>query len=150
MTTQAASTARTNPILIGRPAQTAPAPIRLALNPLDALRSWPSTEPLAAIISLNPDPYSRWSIIARTAPEPINATLPAIPANNPQRCIQPAGIPTPTHIGFIPYELGHQLEPHAGIRPGPSTPAWQPITDAYIHDAHTDSWYTIGSHPELR
>ncbi len=140
-----------------------PAPIeRLdwSVNPSDALRAWPRSAPLAALVSRGASggEWARWSIFASpSSSRSIDhfAELPAEPtaAPAPDQCPFTTG-----WIGYCSYEAGRLLEPsarfHASARDDRSWPAmrWRRVEGLLAHDAWTGSWRRIGdpsSIPEL-
>ncbi len=150
-----------------------PQPISLAsLQPLEVLRAWPDTWPLASVWSGDaqgaadgPVPEPRWTILARagetvllSAPEELQATLArtalARDAADPSPCTG--------WIGWLSYDLGRTIEPaSAHAAAAHAAPTWQadrhwPLIclrrcDSYLayeHDAR--QWWLVGSGPSAR
>jgi len=138
-----------------------PRPLDWRCSPADALRRWPRSLPMAALVSGEQGPSSRWSILGvaaewRSVPHGCDRTdaLCAFHALS-QRWVLPASeAPAPPTaeipfrggwIGFLSYELASLFEPamlphgaeHAGFeRAG----GWH-CAAAAVHDAQSDRWW---------
>jgi len=130
----------------------------LGLDPLDAVERWPSSAPLAALVSCDLHPqWSRWSILASpTDFVGIDATEPA-PI---ERLREALGEPTtpaahrddPPFAGgwlvALAYHLGGAIEPRAARAgaPSPEAPAAALLRcpGAYVHDRVTGAWRIVG------
>lgn len=120
----------------------------LRATPCEVAASWPKDEPLLALIGNGGhSTWSRWSIIAPADGEHI--TLQGADALDELGVIlEQSGSESilPNWIGYLGYELGYAIEPTVGEIP---TNTW-PLVDliwcdrALIHDAETDTWWSIG------
>ena len=117
-------------------------------TPAHIAAAWPIDLPLLALIGNGThDTWSRWSIIApadgkRITLNDANAMedLGVLLSNESNTSL------LPNWIGYLGYELGYTIEPATGSLP---TNEW-PLVDliwcdrALIHDAQSDSWWSIG------
>ncbi len=120
------------------------------VTPERVIAAWPVSAPLAALTSAGQGGHARWTILAAPTehvagyPEAIEAIeLPPDP-------IRHESIPfTGGWIGYVGYEAGAIIEPHAR-HPGSDKPSTWPAAcflrcpGAYVHDAHTGRWSTVG------
>lgn len=149
------------------PAPAAPTRLGLALAPRDVLRRWPTDTPLAAIYAggssaathrrvtilaaprdtliHTPTPSSHWPDFLRTSPRAIttaSASAPPLPF-------------TSGWIGFISYDAGRLIEPHAqfarGARDDRHWPAmaWARCDTALVFDHASRSWFAAGDCTQL-
>lgn len=147
--------------------QTSPTPCssrRLAWRgtPEDAIARWPVETPLAALVSADDAPASRWSILAtptteiRRPVEQLDAADPLAPlrqALESTRGCPPSALPfTGGWVASLPYELGGLLEPRAArSASAPETESAEPpslviqrLPGAYVHDRTTGTWHVVG------
>ena len=117
-------------------------------SPAQVALSWPKDVPLVALIGNgNHQKWSRWSVIAPAIGKRITLNdkhvmedLGEILSKQGSTCL------LPNWIGYLGYELGHVIEPTTGLIP---TNEW-PLVDmvwcdcGLIHDAKTNSWWSIG------
>ena len=128
-------------------------------SPAEAMARWPDDAPLAALVSGDDGPWSRWSVLAvpgawRTMPADSSATA----ATEWLRAFagEVRGEATlPADGGWIvqlSYELGASFEPSTGAtaRDGDAWPLAQaaPIEAAAVHDARTGRWFRVGGASE--
>lgn len=133
-------------------------PLDWAARPLDVLRAWPDSAPLACLLSGgNPCPRSRWSILAAPVETLRSSAVdrdPLAPLSHLRRARRPTGeLPfVGGWIGWISYDLGRVLEPTAQS-PGPVQAArwrdWPAVElmrcpGAFVHDRKTSRWFAVG------
>ena len=124
-------------------------------TPIEAMARWPASVPLAALVSGDDGPWSRWSVLAvpgpwralQVASGPVGATG---WLRDLVRDARGEGA-LPGDGGWIlqlSYEFGAALEPATGAtaREGEVWPLAQaaPIVAAAVHDARTDRWFRVG------
>jgi anthranilate/para-aminobenzoate synthase component I len=117
-------------------------------SPTQVAQSWPKDVPLIALIGNgNHARWSRWSILAPA--DGARLTL------DDEHAMEELGTALrkkgstallPNWIGYIGYELGYCIEPTAGTPPKNSWPLVDLVwcDRALIHDATTQSWWSIG------
>lgn len=130
------------------------------ITPLEAMARWPAAVPLAALVSGDDSPWSRWSVLAVPGPWqslPAHADREACVAwlRERERCAW-----TGQSCAFegawllqLSYELGAALEPSTGAA-ARSPDAWPlaqaaPVLAAAVHDARTGRWRRVGGATDL-
>ena len=120
----------------------------LDASPAQVAASWPVDQPLLALIGNGGhSKWSRWSIIA-----PANGERVTLWGEN---ALEELGLILadkgntsllPNWIGYLGYELGYAIEPTVGSIPESDWPLIDIIwcERALVHDAQTDSWWSIG------
>lgn len=151
-----------------------PQPLDWQCSPTEAIKRWPSELPIAALVSGDRTPASRWSILGvaaewRCVPagsareQALRAFQALCPCAATRRAegVTGAGHEPPFRggwIGFLSYELASLLEPRAipsGVRGGGFELAggWH-CPAAAVHDATTGRWWWCAparrSPPRLR
>jgi anthranilate/para-aminobenzoate synthase component I len=117
---------------------------------------WPAEVPLAALVSGDEGPWSRWSVLAvpgewRSMPHHANASAARAWIADLQRHATGEGA-LPGDGGWIvqlSYELGAVFEPATQALPREAD-AWPlaqaaPVETAAVHDARTDRWFRVGA-----
>jgi anthranilate/para-aminobenzoate synthase component I len=116
---------------------------------------WPAEVPLAALVSGDEGPWSRWSVLAvagawQSLPHDATAhTAKAWISSLQRQAVGEAALPGDGGwILQLSYELGAALEPatHAVPRESDAWPLAQaaPIVAAAVHDARTGRWFRVG------
>jgi para-aminobenzoate synthetase component I len=145
------------------PSEVCCTPLDWLLTPRDALRRWPSDQPLAALCSapgLGEDPrWARWSFLASPEPpltigaddpDPIGRLVTAIDATRLATSI--ADLPVPFAGGWVValgYELGRSVEPTAAVRASRVDPAWPwsivlwRCSSVLAYDHAAGKWWSI-------
>lgn len=124
-------------------------------TPLQAMARWPAEVPLAALVSGDAGPWSRWSVLAvpgdwHSMPHHANASeARAWIADLQQRAVGEGAMPGDGGwILQLSYELGAVFEPttHAAPRDPDTWPLAQAarVESAAVHDARTDRWFRVG------
>ena len=124
-------------------------------TPAEAMARWPDDAPLAALVSGDDGPWSRWSVLAvpgawRTLPADANAVTATAWLRDLAHGTRGESV-LPGDGGWIvqlAYELGATLEPATGAR-AREADAWPlaqaaPIEAAAVHDARTGRWFRVG------
>ena len=124
-------------------------------TPIEAMARWPGHVPLAALVSGDDGPWSRWSVLAvpgawRTLHDAGSAVGVTGWLRDLAREARGEGA-LPGDGGWIlqlSYELGAALEPATGAT-ARSRDAWPlaqaaPIVAAAVHDARTGRWHRVG------
>ncbi|MBC8310646.1 MAG: anthranilate synthase component I family protein [Phycisphaerales bacterium] len=120
----------------------------LTATPAQVAASWTSSQPIIALIGNgNHSRWSRWSIIAPADGERLtiedNHNLEDLWLRLQDKSNESI---LPNWIGYIGYEFGYCIEPKSGSR---QSGKW-PLVDliwcdrALVHDAKSDSWWSIG------
>tara|TARA_B100000959_G_C14989971_1_gene627379 strand:+ start:672 stop:1955 length:1284 start_codon:yes stop_codon:yes gene_type:complete len=120
----------------------------LTATPAQVAASWTSSQPIIALIGNGTHArWSRWSIIAPADGERLtlqgNNTLEDLGSKLQEKSNDSL---LPNWIGYLGYEFGYTIEPKSGSR---QEGKW-PLVDliwcdrALIHDAESDSWWSIG------
>jgi para-aminobenzoate synthetase component 1 len=124
-------------------------------TPLQAMARWPAEVPLAALVSGDEGPWSRWSVLAVTGDW---CALDGRADAHRARAWFQALRTDPTSAGELPgeggwivqlsYELGAAFEPasNAHVRSPNAWPLAQaaPIVAAAVHDARSGRWFRVG------
>ena len=128
-------------------------------TPVQAMARWPAEVPLAALISGDEGPWSRWSVLAvpgawQSLPHDADADAAKAWIAGLQRQASGEGA-LPGDGGWIvqlAYELGAVFEPatHATVREADAWPLAQAarIEAAAVHDARTNRWFRVGGSSE--
>ena len=124
-------------------------------SPIEAMARWPDGVPLAALVSGDDGPWSRWSVLAvpgawRDLPTE-SGRAQAISWLRELALDSRGESDLPGDGGWIVqlgYELGAALEPltHATARNAEAWPLAQaaPVMAAAVHDARTGRWFRVG------
>ena len=124
-------------------------------TPLQAMARWPAAVPLAALVSGDEGPWSRWSVLAvpgswQSMPREVDAVAATAWIDGLQRQARGEGS-LPGDGGWIVqlgYELGAVFEPTTGAvaREADAWPLAQAarIETAAVHDVRTDRWFRVG------
>ncbi len=141
--------------------RTRSAPVAHLGSPADVVARWPTQRPLVALVSAPTapnTPWARWSIIAAPVAIEHHPALQGGP-------LQPAQPHTPHDdtvpfvggwIGALAYELGRVIEPAVCTKDAPersdfppgAVVRWFRCPAAYVHDAHQDRWWAVGTQEE--
>ena len=124
-------------------------------TPLEAMARWPAAVPLAALVSGDDGPWSRWSVLAVPGSwRTLHAAGGAAGVTGWMRDLArdaQGKASLPGDGGWIvqlSYELGAALEPATGAaaRHPHAWPLAQaaPVTAAAVHDARTGRWFRVG------
>ncbi|MDP7070212.1 MAG: anthranilate synthase component I family protein [Phycisphaerales bacterium] len=149
-----------------------PCPHLAGRQPLDVLAAWPRQTPVAALHS-HPATGGRWSVltlpdgvleVGGAAGRWIGPGDPDLEHAASRGLSEAAGLvdrltrdhtassDTPPFAGWIaclPYELGGVLEPACGTAAKGAAASFLRCHDAYLHDALTAQWWTLGTPPDL-
>jgi para-aminobenzoate synthetase component 1 len=129
--------------------------VDLRLGPLDLLARWPVDRPIVCLVSGG---SGRWSIVAqpvqvlreRDASDALRTLDQALRNNGAGD--DPTGerpLFTGGWIGWLSYDLGRRIEPHAAGRGAADDRGW-PLFElfrcpsALVHDASREQWFEVG------
>jgi anthranilate/para-aminobenzoate synthase component I len=128
----------------------------LHATPSEVAASWPTTEPIIALIGQGGhSTWSRWSIIAPADGERVTLYgMDALEKFDEVLKGKSNATLLPNWIGYLGYELGYVIEPKSGTLPERGWPLIDLIwcERALVHDSETDEWWSIGGcqPPELQ
>lgn len=119
-------------------------------SPREVAASWPTEQPLIALIAgTSTSPWSRWSIIAPATGKrlTLHTTEDLQTLNKAIEVIEHPSL-LPGWIGYLGYELGSSFEPHvcAGTNQFDGWPLGDLIwcERALVHDALDNAWWSVG------
>jgi len=124
-------------------------------TPERVIRAWPASVPLAALTSAGGGRYARWTVLAAPTgsvvgyPEALDAIgEPRAPAADDRAPF------TGGWIGWVGYEAGATIEPHARHHGRDKQSKWPSACflrcpGAYVYDAAQDRWMTVGDPASL-
>ena len=109
---------------------------------------WPKDKPMFALIGNNGhSKWSRWSIIGHADGERYTCRD-ADALSQLGKILKKQATDTllPNWIGFLSYELGYAIEPSSGSIPDCTWPLFDLVwcDRALLHDANTNTWWSIG------
>ncbi len=140
--------------------------------PLEILAAWPVQSRLAALHS-HPATGGRWSVLARpdgllesgcssgrwigpddpdleeAARQGLQGCAAAVDRSRQSHDAAPGLPPFAGWIACLQYELGAVLEPACGVATDQPVVSFLRCPDAYLHDAITSRWWSVGNPPTL-
>jgi len=121
----------------------------LHASPSEVAMCWPDDSPMVALIgNSGHSKWSRWSIVGHASGKKLTVPL-GQPLGTIKDELSTRGTTTllPNWIGYVSYELGYTIEPKCGEAPASDWPNAEFVwcECALIHDAESDSWWSIGN-----
>ncbi|MDE1037728.1 MAG: hypothetical protein OR996_02680, partial [Phycisphaerales bacterium] len=121
----------------------------LHASPSEVAMCWPDDSPMVALIgNSGHSKWSRWSIVGHASGKKLTVPL-GQPLGTIKDELSTRGTTTllPNWIGYVSYELGYAIEPKCGEAPASDWPNAEFVwcECALIHDAESDSWWSIGN-----